>query len=253
MILKGKKILISGLLNHNSIAYGIAKSLLFHGAELALTYKNNKLKPRIEKYASILNTNIFIKCDVSKDHDINKLFNTLSNKWNVFDGFIHSIAYAPKDQLNGNYLNVITKSGFNIAHNISSYSFVAMAKASKHMLRKNSSLITISYIGSKKAIPNYNVMGLAKASLESNTRYMAYALGSSGIRVNTISSGPIKTISSYNIKNFRKIQKSFKCHVPIKRLVTIEDIGNTAAFLCSNMSSGITGEVIHVDGGFHII
>lgn len=249
-ILKNKKILIIGIANKSSIAYGIAQSMHKYGAELALTYQNDRLKNRVKECAKTLNTNIVLPCDVQCEENIKNLFNNLSKIWKNIDGFIHCIAFASSDQLSGDYLDSVTREGFKICHEISSYSFVAIAKYFQKMLNVNSSLITISYIGSKLAMPNYNVMGLAKASLEANVRYMALSMGKKNIRVNAISAGPIKTLASYGIKNFKKILNTYKKTSPLNRLVTTEEIGNTAVFLCSNLSSGITGQTIYVDGVF---
>lgn len=250
--LQGKRFLITGIASKLSIAYGIAEIMHKCGAELSFTYQNDKLKDRVKTFAEKFNSDIIIHCDVSDDISIKKMFVKLSNLWPKFDGFIHSIGFAPLDQLNGDYVQVVTREGFKIAHDISSYSFVAMAKECRLLLNKNSSLLTISYLGSERAIPNYNVMGLAKASLEANVRYMANALGPQGIRVNGISAGPIKTLASSGIKNFRKMLSYSESITPIRRNITIEDIGKAATFLCSDFSSGISGEIIHVDGGFNI-
>ncbi|CUX95783.1 Enoyl-[acyl-carrier-protein] reductase [NADH] FabI [Candidatus Mikella endobia] len=251
--LTGKRILVTGIANNHSIAYGIAQALHRAGAELAFSYQNKKNKLRLEKFAKNFNSNIVLPCDVTKDTSIKELFNSLAKIWIKFDGFIHSIAYAPKKQFKGDFINVINRKSFTIAHDISSYSFVAMAKASRYMLNPKASLVTLTYIGAERAIFNYNVMGLAKASLEANTRYMANAMGPQKIRVNAISAGPIKTLAALGIKNFKKIISYYKSVIPMRRLITIDDIGNTAAFLCSDLSSGITGEIIHVDGGFNIV
>lgn len=251
--LTGKRILITGMANHRSIAYGIAQAMYREGAILAFTYQNNKLQSRVEAIAAEFNSTIVLPCDVASDTSIEAMFTTLVQVWHNFDGFVHSIAFAPGNQLNGDYVNAVTREGFAIAHDISCYSFVALAKASRKMLNYNSALITLTYLGAERAIPNYNVMGLAKASLEANTRYMAYALGQQGVRVNAISAGQIRTLAASGIKNFSKIQSYCQSVTPIRRMVTIAEIGNTAAFLCSDLSSGITGEVVHVDGGFHIV
>lgn len=251
-ILKGKKILISGISNNLSIAFGIAKVMYSHGAQLAFTCKNNKLKRRILSFSSELGSDIVIPCDVIDDRNIKRLFFELSDIWKTFDGFIHSIAFASKYSLSGNYINTTTRDIFQTAHNISSYSFLAMCRECKKMLNKNASLVTLSYLGAQRVVPNYNVMGLAKASLESNVRYMANSLGSDNIRVNAISAGPIKTVSSFSIKKFKKILNVYHSMAPIRRSITSEDIGNTASFLCSNLSNGITGQIIYVDGGFNI-
>ncbi|CUX96984.1 enoyl-ACP reductase FabI [Candidatus Hoaglandella endobia] len=247
-----KRIVVTGVASNRSIAYGIAKAMHREGAQLAFTYQNNKLKYRLESFAEKFNSSIILPCEVTEDASIDTLFTELAKVWPKFDGFVHAIAYAPSDQLDGDYVNAVTREGFAIAHDISAYSFVAMAKASRPMLNPNSALVTLTYLGSERAIPNYNVMGLAKASLEANTRYMANALGPQGVRVNAISAGPIRTLAASSIKNFKKMLSYYEAVTPLPRLVTIEDIGNTAAFLCSDLSAGITGEVVHVDGGFHI-
>lgn len=254
-MLENKRILITGMANTRSIAYGIARALHREGAELAFTYHNDKLKSKVENVISqfFSSDSIVLPCDVSNDVSIEKLFVELKKKWIQFDGFIHSIAFAPTDQLQGDYITNITRSGFELSHSISSYSFVGLAKACKDMLSSNASLVTLTYLGSMRVIPNYNVMGLAKASLEANTRYMANAMGELGVRVNAISSGPIRTLASSGISNFRKMLSFYKKQSPMKRNITIEDVGNVAAFLCSDLSSGITGEIIYVDGGFNIV
>lgn len=250
--LTGKRILITGVASNRSIAYGIAQAMHREGAELAFTYQNEKLKPRVEGFASEFNSSIVLPCDVSEDASIESLFSELAKVWSTFDGFVHSIGFAPSDQLDGDYVNVVTRDGFKIAHDISAYSFVAIAKACRSMLNPNSALLTLSYLGAERAIPNYNVMGLAKASLEANVRYMANAMGPEGVRVNAISAGPIRTLAASGIKDFKKMLSHCEAVTPIRRTVTIEDVGNTAAFLCSNLASGISGEVVHVDGGFSI-
>ncbi|QOI11038.1 SDR family oxidoreductase [Blochmannia endosymbiont of Colobopsis nipponica] len=250
--LTGKRILITGIVNTRSIAYGIAQALYREGAELAFTYPNEKIRLRIEVLSKHFNSSIILPCNVENDENIIELFSKLAKTWNTFDGFIHAIAFAPPNQLKGDYVDVITKESFRIAHDISSYSFVAMAKASRKMLNKDSSLITLTYLGAVRAVPNYNIMGLAKASLEANTKYMANSMGPDGIRVNAISSGPIYTLAATGITNFKKMLSHCASSSPIRRNITIEDIGNTAAFLCSNLSAAITGSVIYVDGGFNI-
>ena len=249
----GKRILITGVASKLSIAYGIAKAMRDQGAELAFTYQNEKLKPRVEEFAASLDSNIVLECDVSKDESIDTMYAELAKVWPKYDGFVHSIGFAPADQLDGDYVNAVTREGFKIAHDISAYSFVAMAKASREMLNPNSALLTLTYLGAERAIPNYNVMGLAKASLEANVRYMANAMGPEGIRVNGISAGPIRTLAASGIKDFRKMLSHCESVTPLRRTVTTEDVGNTAAFLCSDLSGGITGEIIHVDGGFSIV
>lgn len=251
--LTNKRILIAGVASNRSIAYGIAQAMHREGAELAFTYQNEKLKPRVEKIAAEFGSNLVLPCDVGTDESIQECFDTLSQSWQKFDGFVHSIAFAPADQLDGDYVNAVNREGFRIAHDISSYSFVAMAKAARPMLNVGSALVTLTYLGAERAIPNYNTMGLAKASLEANTRFMAQAMGKNGVRVNAISAGPIKTLAAKGIKNFGKMLAACEQTTPIRRTVTIEDVGNTAAFLCSDLSAGISGEVVHVDGGYSVV
>ncbi|XBC38409.1 MAG: SDR family oxidoreductase [Buchnera aphidicola (Floraphis choui)] len=250
--MKGKKILITGVANRYSLAFGIAKAMHSQNAKLALTYHLDKVKDKVFSLAKELGINIVFPCDVSNDESIKQLFLNISKKWKKFDGFVHSIAFSPKHQMSGDYVNNINRNDFLKVHDISSYSFVGMARECRSMLKKNSSILTLSYIGSKKVIPNYNIMGIAKASLESNVRYMAGSMGVDNIRVNAISSAPIKTLSACGIKNFRKILNFSNSISPYNNPVTIQDIGNTAAFLCSNLSKGITGQIIYVDGGFNI-
>lgn len=242
-----------GVANSYSIAYGIAKAMSHHGAELAFTYENNRLKNKVQSLAETLHSKIVLPCDVSNDHNIQKLFDNLKKHWTKFDGLVHSIAYAPRNELTDDYIDNISRQGFKISHDITSYSFVALAKACRHMLNNNATFLTLSFLGSQRTIPNYNVMGIAKASLEANVRYMAHSMGSKGIRVNAISSGPIKTLAAYGIKNFKKFFSYIESHSPLRRTVTREEVGNVASFLCSDLASGITGQVIHVDGGFNIV
>ncbi|EFE94724.1 enoyl-ACP reductase FabI [Serratia odorifera] len=250
--LNGKRILITGVASKLSIAYGIAQAMQREGAQLAFTYQNDKLKPRVVEFAAALGSTRVLECDVGQDASIDALFTTLAADWPTFDGLVHSIGFAPAEQLDGDYLNAVNREGFRIAHDISSYSFVALAKACRGMLNPGSALLTLSYLGAERAIPNYNVMGLAKASLEANVRYMANAMGPDGVRVNGISAGPIRTLAASGIKDFRKMLAHCEAVTPIRRTVTIEDVGNTAAFLCSDLAAGICGEIVHVDGGFNI-
>ena len=252
MLLKDKKILITGLANKYSIAAGIAIAMHREGAELAFTYQNERLLKNLEPIAKECNSNILIECDVADDASITKSFNELKKHWKKFDGFVHSIGYAPADQLEGNFVDVTNREGFKIAHDISSYSFTAMARESKPMLNENSALLTLTYLGSTQTMPNYNVMGLAKASLEANTRFLASSLGKDKVRVNAISAGPIKTLAASGVKNFRKMLKQHSKRAPLGRTVTAEEVGNVAAFLCSDHASGITGEITYVDAGFNI-
>ncbi|WP_341258953.1 enoyl-ACP reductase FabI [Morganella morganii] len=248
----GKRILITGVASKLSIAYGIAKAMRDQGAELAFTYQNDKLKPRVEEFAQSLGSSIVLPCDVAEDESIENLFTELAKVWPKFDGFVHSIGFALADQLDGDYVDAVNREGFRIAHDISAYSFVAMAKACRSMLNPNSALLTLSYLGAERAIPNYNTMGLAKASLEANVRYMANAMGKETIRVNAVSAGPIRTLAASGIKDFRKMLSHCEAVTPLRRTVTTEDVGNAAAFLCSDLAGGITGEILHVDGGFSI-
>ena len=251
MMLKNKKILIAGLANKRSIAAGIAKAMHSQGAELAFTYQSERLKKNVEKIAGELGSELLFECDVASDQSIDKMYAELSNHWKTFDGFVHSIGYAPANELEGNFVDVATREGFQIAHDISSYSFTAMAKGAKPMLNENSALLTLTYLGSIQSLPNYNVMGLAKASLEANTRFLAAAMGPDSIRVNAISAGPIKTLAASGVKNFRKMLSNYANRAPLRRVVTTLEVGNVAAFLCSDLASGITGEITYVDGGFN--
>jgi len=223
------------------------------GAELALTYQNEKLKGRVQGFGANWDTELTFPCDVTSDDQITKLFSDLGDHWDGLDGIVHCLAYAPAHELDGNFVDVTTREGFLTAHEISSYSFVALAKAGKDLMQgRNGSLLTLSYLGAVRTLPNYNVMGLAKASLEANVRYMAASLGPSGTRVNAISAGPIRTLAASGIKNFRKMLDYNERQTPLRKNTTIEEVGNTAAFLCSDLAAGITGEILNVDGGFNI-
>jgi len=248
--LDGKKALVSGVASNRSIAYGVAKCLHREGAELAFTYQTEKLKPRVEKIASEFGSSIFIPLDVADDQNIINAFTELKKSWDNFDIMIHSLAFAPTEELKGSFVESVTKEGFETAHQISSYSFAAMAREAKPMLNENASLVTMTYLGSVKSIPNYNVMGPAKASLESVVRFLAADLGPEGIRVNAVSAGPIKTLAAAGVGGMRGLLKYVSSINPIGRNITIEDVGNTAAFLSSDLASGITGETIYVDGGY---
>jgi enoyl-[acyl-carrier protein] reductase I len=252
--LQGKRALIVGLASTRSIAWGIAQAMHREGAELAFTYQNEKLEDRVAKMAADLDSEIVVPCDVSSDEQIEAVFEKLDDFWDGLDIIVHSVAFAPRNELEGDYLDSVTREGFNIAHEISSYSFAALAKAGRNMMEgRNGALITLSYLGAERAMPNYNVMGLAKASLEANVRYMAQSLGPDGIRVNAISAGPIKTLAAAGISNFRKMLDEVEKAAPLRRNVTIEQVGNAAAFLCSDLAAGITGEVTYVDSGYNII
>ena len=251
-MLKNKKILIAGLANKHSIAAGIAHAMHAQGAELAFTYQSERLKRNVEKIANELGSEILIECDVASDASIDEMYQELQTYWDSFDGFVHSIGYAPANELEGNFVDAATREGFKIAHDISSYSFTAMAKAAKPMLNEGSALLTLTYLGSNKTVPNYNVMGLAKASLEANTRFLAASMGKDNIRVNAISAGPIKTLAASGVKNFRKMLSEHSKIAPLGRTVTTDEVGNVAAFLCSDYASGVTGEITYVDAGFNI-
>ena len=250
-MLKSKKIVITGIANKFSIAYGIAKSMSRNGAELAFLYQNERLLKKIKPLAEDLGVETLVECDVSSDASIEKAFQAIKSKWGNIDGLVHSIGFAPTDQLEGDFTEVTTREGFQIAHDISSYSFTALAKAALPILNENSALLTLTYLGSIQSLPNYNVMGLAKASLEANTRFLAASLGKKGIRVNAISAGPIKTLAASGVKNFRSMLSEYAERAPLGRTVTTEEVGNVATFLCSDLASGITGEITYVDAGFN--
>lgn len=251
--LQGKKMLITGLASNLSIAYGIARAMHREGAELAFTYQNEKLKPRVEKMGAEFNGKIFLPCDVSNEAEIEHIFEVLKQEWGVLDGLVHCIAYAPREAIEGRFLAGCTRENFKIAHEISAYSFVALMRAAYPLMKgRDAAALALTYLGAVQAIPNYNTMGLAKASLEASVRYLAADLGQDGIRVNGISAGPIRTLAASGIKNFRAMLKGFEQTAPLKRCVSTEEVGNTAAFLCSDLASGITGEITYVDGGYNI-
>jgi enoyl-[acyl-carrier protein] reductase I len=251
--LKGKRALIVGLLSDRSIAYGIAEAMKREGAELAFTYQMERFQERVSKLAAVFDSKIVLPCDVSDDIQIDTLFAELGKRWDGLDIIVHSVAFVPKAALDGDYLNAVSRENFRIAHDVSSYSFAALAKAGFPMMQgRNGALITISYLGAERTLPNYNVMGVAKASLEANVRYMAQSLGPKGIRVNAVSAGPIKTLAAAGISGFDRIFSFNEIHSPLRRNVTIEEVGNAAAFLCSDLASGITGEITYVDGGMNI-
>ncbi len=249
--LSGKKILVTGVLSNRSIAYGIAKACHAQGAELAFSYAGERFKERISEFAADFNSTLIFDCDVGDDAQIEKLFVDLATHWPQFDGFVHSIGFAPREAIAGNFLEGLSREAFKIAHDISAYSFPAMAKAALPYLRDKSALLTLTYLGSDRIIPNYNTMGLAKASLEASVRYTAEALGPKGIRVNGISAGPIKTLAASGIKDFGKLLKVVADASPIRRNVTIDDVGNVAAFMLSDLAGGVTAEITYVDGGFN--
>ena len=253
--LSGKRVLIVGVASKLSIASGIAAAMHREGAELAFTYQNEKLKGRVEEFAAGWGSGpeLCFPCDVADDAEIEQVFVELAKKWDGLDCIVHSVGFAPGDQLDGNFAEVTTREGFRIAHDISAYSFVALAKAGRELMKgRNGSLLTLSYLGAERTMPNYNVMGMAKASLESGVRYLATSLGPEGTRVNAISAGPIRTLAASGIKSFRKMLAHNAAQTPLRRNVTIEEVGNVGAFLCSDLASGISGEITYVDGGFNI-
>lgn len=251
--LKGKKILITGLISDRSIAYGVAKSCFEQGAELAFTYQNEKHVERVAGFAREFNSELVFPLDVGNDQQITDLFVNLAKSWDGLDGLLHSIAYTPKNGLVGDFVDNVDRETFKISNDISAYSFVALGRAARKMMQgRNGSLICLTYLGGERVLPNYNMAGIAKAALESCTRYMAFAMGSEGIRVNAVSAGPIRTLASSGIGSFTKILDHMAHFAPLKRGVTTEEVGNAAAFLFSPLSSGITGEILYVDAGYNI-
>jgi enoyl-[acyl-carrier protein] reductase I len=254
--LAGKKLLITGVLSNRSIAYGIAKACHREGAEIALSYVGERFKDRTVEFAADFDSKLIFDCDVGSDEQITKLFADLSTVWPKFDGFVHSIGFAPREAIAGDFLEGLSREGFRIAHDISAYSFPAMAKAALPYLNDNSAALTLTYLGADRIVPNYNTMGLAKASLEASVRYLAGALGAQGrgLRANGISAGPIKTLAASGIKDFGKILSAVAAASPIRRNVTVDDVGNVAAFLMSNLAAGVSAEITYVDGGFsHVV
>lgn len=253
--LTGKKALIIGVASNRSIAYGIAAAMHREGAELAFTYQTEKLQSRVHKFAQEFDaehgTQRCYPCDVTSDEQIEQLYTQLKKDWDSFDILVHSVGFAPGDQLEGEYVSATTREGFRIAHDISSYSLTALTKAAQPMLNDHASILTLTYLGSQRIIPNYNVMGLAKASLEASVRYLAADLGPKGYRVNALSAGPIRTLAASGIKNFRKMLDHAAQQAPLRKNVTIEEVGNCAAFLSSHLASGITGQTVYVDAGFN--
>jgi enoyl-[acyl-carrier protein] reductase I len=252
-MMDGKKVLIVGVASNRSIAWGIANAMHREGAELAFSYQNEKLQSRVEKLAAQCNSAPTMECDVSSDSNIEKTFSELATHWDGLDCIVHSVAFAPREALEGNYVDAVTRENFRIAHEVSSYSFAALAKYGRKMMEgRNGSLLTLTYLGAQRVIPNYNVMGVAKASLEANVRYMAGSLGPEGTRVNAISAGPIRTLAAAGINNFREMLSKGADAAPLRRNVTIGEVGNVGAFLCSDLASGITGEITYVDAGYNI-
>ena len=253
-LLDGKNALIVGVASNRSIAWGIAQAMHREGANLAFTYQNERLRERVEKFAADVNSEITVPCDVANDEEIRAVFEHLDDYWDHLDILVHSVAHAPREQLEGEYLENVTREGFLMAHEISSYSFTALADAARPMMQgRQGSMLTLTYIGAVRAMPNYNVMGVAKASLEANMRYMAASLGPEGIRVNAISAGPIRTLAASGIKGLRDFLAHVEQVSPLRRNVTIDEVGNAAAFLCSDLASAITGEVTYVDCGYNSV
>jgi enoyl-[acyl-carrier protein] reductase I len=249
--LSGKRALIVGVASNKSIAWGIAKAMHREGAELAFTYQTERLRARVEKFAADLDSQITLPCDVESDQQIADVFESLAKHWTELDILVHSVAFAPREELQGNYLDAVTREGFRLAHDVSSYSFAALGKAARPMMQgRDAAMLTLTYLGAVRALPSYNVMGLAKASLEANVRYMAHSLGPEGIRVNAVSAGPIRTLAASGVKDLRNFLKYVEQMSPLRRNVTIDQVGNAAAFLCSDLASGITGEITYVDSGF---
>ena len=248
--LAGKKLLITGVLSNRSIAYGIAKACHQQGAELAFSYVGERFKDRITEFAADFDSKLIFDCDVSDDAQIEKMFSDLAQTWPKFDGFVHSIGFAPRESITGDFLEGLSREAFRIAHDISAYSFPGMAKAALPYLNEKASLLTLSYMGAIRVVPNYNTMGLAKASLEASVRYLAESLGPMGMRVNGISAGPIKTLAASGIKDFGKLLNLVASAAPIRRNVTIDEVGNVAAFLLSDLASGVSAEITYVDGGY---
>jgi len=252
--LQGKRALITGIVSQRSIAWGIANAMHREGAQLAFTYVNDKLKPRVEEAAKVFGSDIVLPCDVSSDAQIEQLFGDLGQRWDGLDILVHSIGFAPGEALSGEFLAGLTRENFRIAHDISAYSLPALAKAARPLMRdRNGAILTLTYLGAERAMANYNVMGLAKASLESAVRFLAFNLGPEGTRVNAISAGPIKTLAAAGISNFRKMLDHVEENAPLRRSVSIDEVGNAAAFLCSDLASGITGEVTYVDAGYNTL
>ena len=248
--LTGKKLLITGVLSNRSIAYGIARACRRQGAELAFSYVGERFRDRISEFAAEFDSKLVFDCDVGSDEQIERMFADLSQTWPKFDGFVHTIGFAPREAIAGNFFDGLSRENYRIAHDISAYSFPGMAKAALPYLNDKAALLTLSYLGALRSIPNYNTMGLAKASLEASVRYMAEALGGRGVRVNGISAGPIKTLAASGIKDFGKLLGYVAAAAPLRRNVTIDDVGNVAAFLLSDLASGVTAEITNVDGGY---
>jgi enoyl-[acyl-carrier protein] reductase I len=252
--LAGKKILVTGLLSTRSIAHGVARAMHREGADLAFTYQGEAVRERVAKLLPEFSSDILLPCDVSDDAQVDAVFASLRQRWDGLDGIVHAIAFAPREALAGDFHETVTRESFRIAHDVSSYSLAALAKAALPMMEgRKASVVTLSYLGAVRALPNYNVMGLAKSSLEACVRYLAYSLGPRGIRVNGISAGPVRTLAASGVGNFGKLLACVARNAPLQRNVTTEEVGNVAAFLCSDLASGVTGEISHVDCGYNIV
>ncbi|MEK9720511.1 MAG: enoyl-ACP reductase FabI [Quisquiliibacterium sp.] len=252
--LDGKRILITGLLSNRSIAYGIARSCHAQGAQLAFTFQNERFEQRVREMAAEFGSSLVFACDVAEDAQIQGVFENLGAHWDGLDGLVHAIAFAPREAIAGNFLDGLSRESFRVAHDISAYSFAALAKAAAPMMQgRSGAMVTLTYLGAERMVPAYNTMGLAKASLEAAVRYLAEALGSQGIRVNGISAGPIKTLAASGIKGFSKILSVVEQSAPLRRNVTLEDVGNVAAFLLSDLAAGVTAEITYVDAGFNTV
>lgn len=252
--LQGKRALITGIASERSIASGIAEAMHREGAELAFTYQNDKLKSRVEKAAAAYGSDIVLPLDVTDDAQIEECFAQLGQRWDGFDILVHAIAFAPREAIAGQFLDGLTRESFAMAHDISAYSLSALAKAARPQMKgRNGAILTLTYLGAERALEGYNLMGVAKASLEASVRYLACNLGPEGTRVNAISAGPIKTLAAAGIAGFRKILGHVEENAPLRRTVTIEDVGNVAAFMCSDLAAGMTGEVTYVDAGYNIL
>ncbi len=252
--LQDKRALIVGVASNRSIAYGVAKAMHREGAELAFTYQGEKLRDRVTGFAEEFGSDIVLPLDVTSDDEIDSVFAELGKRWDGLDCLIHSVGFAPRDQLEGTYIDAVNREGFRIAHDISAYSLAALAKAGREMMAgRNGAVVTMSYLGAVRTVPNYNVMGVAKAALEANVRYLADSLGPEGTRVNAVSAGPIRTLAASGISGFRSMLAEGEKKNPLRRNVTIDEVGNAAAFLCSDLASGITGDVLYVDSGYHIL
>ena len=257
--LAGKRILLTGLLSNRSIAYGVAQAIVREGGELALTYVGERFRERIDAFAQEFGTDLVFECDVSSDEQIATAFDELGRRWDRLDGLVHSIGFAQRESISGDFLDGLSREGFRVAHDISSYSFPAMTKAALPLLLEavkqggSPSALTLTYLGSTRVVPHYNTMGLAKASLEASVRYLADALGPRGVRANAVSAGAIKTLAASGIADFGKMLKFNEANSPLRRNVTIEDVGNAVAFMLSDLAAGITGDVLFVDGGMHAV